>query len=397
MNAPILIVAIANSIHTLRWLEMVGGGGRPVVLLPATMDPPLAELDSLPLVASAADLAKLGPGGIGRWDPQPGEDDAPDDMPAPIGFGDRARLVRGATIARAVRILRPAVLHSMEMQIAGYASLRATELLGAACPPWMFSNWGSDIFLYRKLAAHRPVLEAVARRIDGCLNECLRDLALMRTLGFSGPAQPVIPASGGADFGRLPPLSSLAPTASRRRIVVKGYHGWSGRAQHILSALHLAAAQLRGFRISVVLATPEVALAASRLAETDGLDIATEPWAPSHEAALRWISEARLMIGVGISDGIGTTLLEAMALGAFPIVACTSCAAEWISSGTNGMIVDPHDIASLAAAIKIAATDDGLVEAAAPRNRETVERRWNAAHNRKVALAAYDAVIAGRP
>jgi glycosyltransferase involved in cell wall biosynthesis len=103
------------------------------------------------------------------------------------------------------------------------------------------------------------------------------------------------------------------------------------------------------------------------------------------------------MIGVGISDGIGTTLLEAMALGTFPIVACTSCAAEWVSAGTTGMIVDPHDVAALAAAIGMAATDDAMVEAAAPRNRDTVERRWNAGPNRIAALAAYDAMIAGSP
>ncbi len=225
MTAPILIVALGNSIHTLRWLEMVAGSGRPVVLLPATIEPSLAELEELPLVASAADLAKLGPGGLGRWDTRSGNEAPPDDMPAPIGFGDRSRLVRGATISHAVRVLRPALLHSMEMQIAGYACLRAAELLGAACPPWLFSNWGSDILLYQKLAAHRPLLEAVARRIDGCLNECRRDLALMRTLGFDGPPQPVIPASGGADFSRLPPLSTLTPTASLLNIVVKGYHG----------------------------------------------------------------------------------------------------------------------------------------------------------------------------
>jgi hypothetical protein len=256
MNAPILVVAIANSIHTLRWLEMIRDGGRQVVLLPATMDPPLAEVNSLPLVASAADLAKLGSGGVGRWDSWSGNGAAADDMPAPIGFGDRSRLVRGATIARAVRVLHPAVLHSMEMQIAGYACLRAADLLGPDCPPWLFSNWGSDILLYQKLAEHRSLLAPVARRIDGCLNECRRDFALMRALGFNGTIHQIIPASGGADFGRMPALSSLAPTASRRSILVKGYHGWSGRAQHVLSALHLAAAQLRRYRISVVLASP---------------------------------------------------------------------------------------------------------------------------------------------
>jgi glycosyltransferase involved in cell wall biosynthesis len=107
------------------------------------------------------------------------------------------------------------------------------------------------------------------------------------------------------------------------------------------------------------------------------------------------MARARLMIGVGISDGIGTTLLEAMALGVFPIVASTSCAGEWIRSGVDGFIVNPHDVDEIAQAITRAATDDVLVDAAAPRNRAEVERRWNARLNSDAALAIYKAVVEG--
>jgi hypothetical protein len=306
----------------------------------------------------------------------------------------RRAIVRGASVARAIRALRPAMVHSMEIQLAGYACLQAAMLLGRECPPWLVSNWGSDVFLYEKLAEHRPVLTELVRRADAIASECRRDIAIVRALGFQGERLFVLPASGGADFARLPEPDDV-PSA-RREIVVKGYHGWSGRAMHALSAIYLAAPDLAGYRIRVILAADAVADAVTRIAAANGLDIAVEPWAGSHDAALARLARARMMIGIGISDGIGTTLLEAMALGAFPIVAATACADEWIRSGTDGMIVDSHDVGALAQAIARAASDDALVDAAATHNREMVERRWSVRLNRDAALAMYAAVAGER-
>jgi len=396
MTAPILVVAMPDSVHTLRWLHLVrGAAGRPLVLLPATAHDPIEELAGLPRVSSATDVERLGDGGIGLWNEPPDSwSRPPDNLPAPIGFGDRCAIVRGASVACAIRALRPAMVHSMEIQLAGYACLRAVALLGDDCPPWLVSNWGSDVFLYEKLAEHRPVLTALAQRADAVASECQRDVALLRALGFRGERLFVVPASGGADFGRFPETGG-APS-SRREIVVKGYHGWSGRAMHTLSAVYLAAPELAGFTVRVVLASDTVADAVARVASRIDLSIAIESWSGSHAAALARLARARMMIGIGISDGIGTTTLEAMALGAFPIVAATACADEWIRSGVDGIIVDPHDVGALAQAITRAASDDALVDAAAIRNREVVEHRWNVRLNRSVALAMYTAVEKGR-
>jgi len=391
MSAPILVVAMPDSVHTLRWLQLVRGGGRPLVLVPVTAVCPIDELAGLPRVSCGAHVKRLGDGGIGLWEEPPESWSQPsDDLPAPIGWGDRRAIVRGASVACAVRVLRPAMVHSMEIQLAGYACLRAATLLGDRCPPWLVSNWGSDVFLYEKLAEHRPVLTALAHRADAVASECQRDVAILRALGFRGERLFVLPASGGADFERFPE-AGVAPS-SRREIVVKGYHGWSGRAMHTLSALYLAASELAAYRVRVVLASDAVADAAARIASQSDLNIVIESWSGSHATALARLARARMMISIGISDGIGTTTLEAMALGAFPIVAATACVDEWLRSGVDGMIVDPHDVAALAQAITRAATDDALVDAAAVRNREVVEQRWNVRLNRSAALAMYAAV-----
>lgn len=388
--SPILVVALPDSVHTLRWLQMVRGGGRPLVLLPATSQRPVGDLARLPRVSRAGDLERLGADGVGLWEePEAAWTSPADDLPCPIGFPDRRTIVRGATVARAVRALRPALLHSMEVQLAGYACLDASTRLGETCPPWLVSNWGSDVFLYEKLDEHRPVLTELVRRAAAVASECQRDIAIVRALGFSSDRLYVLPASGGTDFTALP-ATSRAPS-SRSEILVKGYHGWSGRAMHTLSALYLAAPDLRGLRVRIVLASQTVADTAKRIAASSDLSIDVEPWSESLHAAQSRLARARLMIGIGISDGIGTTLLEAMALGAFPIVAATACADEWIRSGTDGMVVDPHDVAAIADAIVRAATDDALVDAAAVRNRSVVEERWDVRVNRTEALAMYAA------
>ena len=183
--------------------------------------------------------------------------------------------------------------------------------------------------------------------------------------------------------------------SERNVILIKGYHGWSGRAMHVLSALLLAAPQIRRFRVQVVLASDEVAAMAREVARITTLEIQVEGWSNDRQVALQRTANARIAIGIGISDGIGTSFLEAMALGAFPIAATTACACEWVRNGIDGMVVDPHDVNALAQAIARAATDDLLVDAASLRNRCEVEQRWNVHINREQALRMYEEIIEG--
>lgn len=384
----ILIVAMADSVHTARWLGLLHRAPFTPVLLPVGLGRPVPELAALTPVASRAEVDALPAGTLGLWDL--GRMAGPaDPLPPPINAPDREQLLRGRAVLAAIAALRPTLVHSMEVQHAGYACLAAERERRGMFPPWLVSNWGSDFQFYRVLGVHRPVLEELAARMDFYLGECARDQRVARELGYAGPEIDPIPASGGMDFSRLPPIRTMPPPSQRRDIVVKGYHGWSGRAMHVLSALRLIAPALVGFRIRVVLAGEAVAAMTGKLRATDGLDISVEPYAPSHAEALARLAGARMTISAGISDGIGTTTLEAMAMGSFPIAGESSCAGEWIACGRDGFQVDPHDVAGMAAKIAQAAKDDALVDAAAHRNRAVVERRWSAAVNAEKVIRLY--------
>ncbi len=400
MTKPtILVVGMTDSVHVARWFRSVRTGPFRLVLLPVSRNSGTSHLGETSLVSNAGDVARLPEGAIAIWhgSSQSSWDSPPDPTPPPLFVPNRLNLARAESILAAIRELHPAILHSMEIQHAGYACLQAAETAGADFPHWLVSNWGSDLQLYRKFSLHRPVLERLARRMDSYLSECRRDQQIARELGYSGALLEPLPASAGFDFSTGHRLEDLRPPSQRREILIKGYHGWSGRALHVLSAIHLAAPRLKPFRIRIALASPEVAAMARMLCDQDGLDIVVDPYYPSHAEALARVSSARLTVSVGISDGIGTTTLEAMALSSFPIASCAACVDEWIESGRDGLIVNPHDVASLSNALVRGAEDDGLVDAAAIRNRSEVEKRWNAAKNSERINALYRQLLSDVP
>jgi len=126
-----------------------------------------------------------------------------------------------------------------------------------------------------------------------------------------------------------------------------------------------------------------------------GLDIQVAPYVADHRDAIARLAQARAVVGVGISDGISTTLLESMAVGTFPIQSATACADEWIECGRGGIVVSPCDTGAIAEAIFRAATDDALVDDAAAINLRTVTSRWSAAVNGAKVWEIYDRVAAG--
>nr|WP_114385267.1 glycosyltransferase [Methylorubrum zatmanii] len=403
----ILIVGMQNSVHLARWINMLRGKFARFVVFPVHNLEPVAELHPWSPVSSRSDVEALGSGDVGvfqltrtdseRYTTWAMERAAGRLFPASLGVETNPSLALPDELIAAIRMLQPDLVHTMEVQLAGYLALGAKRYLGSAMPPWLLSNWGSDIYLYHRLPAHRPVVLELMGAIDGYLAECQRDVPLARRLGLKGHAFNPMPASGGIDFSTVPALDQLAPPSQRNTILVKGYHGWSGRGMHILSALHMAAPALRGRCIRVQFCSAAMLEMMQAMAEADGLDIAPVPYALTHEEALGRIAEARIVVGIGISDGIGTTLLESMCYGAFPIKATTSCACEWIQNGRDGIIVDPHDVKGLAEALVQAASDDALVDAASTRNRIRVEERWDVDRNSAAAQLIYRNMLNDSP
>ena len=277
-------------------------------------------------------------------------------------------------LAALIRRIKPDLIHSMEFQHAGYLVLRARELYGAGFPPWLATNWGSDIFYYSRFDDHRAQIKRLLAAIDFYSCECKRDIKLARQLGYGGPVFSALPNSGGFDLEHVRSLRSPGPSSRRKLIMIKGYQHFAGRAMTALDVLEKFSQALKGYRIVLYSPGEEPWKRALNLKAKGVLDIDVQT-ATTHDTILSLFGQARIYMGISISDAISTSALEAMAMGAFPIQTNTSCCDEWFRDGKGGFIVPPDDFETICNRFHRALTDDALVDRAADANWKTVQSR----------------------
>jgi glycosyltransferase involved in cell wall biosynthesis len=279
----------------------------------------------------------------------------------------------------------------MEIQAAGYLVWEVKRQYGGKFPPWIVTNWGSDIYLFGRLAAHVEKIRGVLENCDYYSCECHRDIHLAKQMGLKGEVLSVLPNTGGFDLQRVAQFRQLGPTSGRKLILLKGYQHFAGRALVGLRAISLCANELREYEVAIYCPNPDVKIAAELVSRANGIPIHIVPPC-SHDEMLRLYGRARIYIGLSISDAISTSLLEAIVMGAFPIQSCTSCADEWIVDGEMGFIVPPEDPEPIAAAIRRAVSDDALVDRAAELNAALARERIDQKIIRPQVIAMYEKV-----
>jgi glycosyltransferase involved in cell wall biosynthesis len=284
------------------------------------------------------------------------------------------RLNGPKVLARLIRELKPDLVHSMEFQHCGYLSLRAKELYGENFPKWLATNWGSDIFYFQRFSDHRAQIIRLLSSIDFYSCECERDIAIARELGMTCKALPVLPNSGGFNLPHLESLKTGTPASQRKLIMVKGYEHFAGRAMIALDVLEAIAASLEGFEVVMFSVSAEPRKRAIELKNQGKLNIRVIDWA-THDEILSHFGQARIYLGVSISDGVSTSCLEAMAMGAFPIQTNTACCDEWFEDGIGGFVISAEDPEKIRQCVERALFDDGLVNSAEAINALTVKSR----------------------
>jgi len=293
---------------------------------------------------------------------------------------------RGSMLRASIKRFQPNIVHALELQNAGYLSLRALSKVKPKGLKLMVTNWGSDIFWFQRFPRHQVKLRELLRLADAYSAECVRDVALARNLAFAGQSMPVIPNAGGfskAELG-IPRLDS----SQRKIIALKGYHGWVGRAKVSLEAVREMSDELQGYQIVVYSANTSVLMLAKQVSKQTGLEIkAFGKGAMSHAQVLEMFAKSKIYVGLSESDGISTSMLEAMAMGAIPVQTSTACCDEWF--GDSGVAVHEINVPAVKDAIR-----QGLKLAEDPanalKNLKTIENKASAETVKKVALKFYD-------
>jgi glycosyltransferase involved in cell wall biosynthesis len=390
----ILFVARQDSIHTARWIAQVAGRGWDLHVFSAqsgSLDPKAARPHS-----GLREVTVYGVSSRRHEDLDPSVR-VRGFVPARRAAGLLSWKLEPAyprAIAWLVRRLKPDIVHSLEIQRAGYMTHAAKQKYGSGFPPWIVSNWGSDISLFGRVPEHAERIRAVLADCDYYSAECERDIGLAREFGFAGTALPVRPNAGGFDLAEARTLREREPPSRRRVIALKGYQHWAGRALVGLKAIELCADKLRGYRVAVHSPGEYVELAATLTSKATNIPIDIVSTA-SHEQILELHSTARASIALSIGDGISTSSLEAMAVGSLPIQSSSSCLGEWVRDGETGLLVDAEDPHSIARALARAATDDVLVDEAARLNSAVVEQRLDASVLARQVADTYEEIASG--
>jgi len=279
------------------------------------------------------------------------------------------------------------------MQHSGYLTLKAKEIMGNSFPTWIYTPWGSDIYLFGRLPDHREKIETVLASCDYYAPKSDRDITLAKKFGFNGEFLPVLPGNGGLDTAKLKSCWLPGRCSDRKIILVKGYQGVMNRALVALHAIELCTDLLMDYSIFVYSAsTDDVKIKTMLISQDFGISIKILP-PQSHEEMLSLYGQARISISLSISDGVPNSLLESMVMGAFPIESNTSCANEWITHGETGFIVPPEDPVSVAEVIRLAIKDDNLINHSAEKNFQIAQKRIDRSVINPQIISLYDKII----
>ena len=285
------------------------------------------------------------------------------------------RLWRSYFLYREIRRIKPTHLHFHETQHGAYifnpiAFHPKVNFKGRL----IVSTWGSDLIVYGNTESQRADIKRVMSWTNLLTSERTVDIEIAEKHGFIGEFKAPLYITIGGKFH----LNKINKTSERSLVLIKGYQDNHGRALNALESIEKLSLtmNLDKFEFRVFSASESVKLKAELLQEVCGLNIRVLPHM-SKIALMKFFEEARVYLGLSISDGLSTSMIEAMSYGAFPIQSRNSAAPDFILDGISGGVVDPWDIKKIVEILGRALTDDDLVNNASTTNIQTLCRKYD--------------------
>lgn len=363
-----VIVGMADSIHVARWLEQLRGEAWDIRLVSSSPHRRIHPRVQSLLEGQPGQALNLSIGFVSRK------------LSAPLWVLDRFLndRLRGALLRREVQKHDPKIVHVLEFQHAGYMLLASRVANKTSSRPrCIVTNYGSDIYWFQNQRRHLVKIKQLLQVADAYTAECNRDLLLAVSFGLRSEIVEVFPNTGGLTREDLGLSKRASVTSKRKLLVVKGYEGKFGMG---IAALKLVSETTRKFpmvEVIVYSANLRVRTLCLLLKVFRGTNVrAYSKGSLSHSSLLELLRDARVYFALSRSDGISTSMLEAMAMGAFPIQSGTACADEWLVTGQSGFIVDINDLHGIDEQLANALENDRLVESAQKLNLARIESSY---------------------
>ena len=370
----VVLVCMVDSIHVARWIAQFEPSEVEFTLFPSTPNRRVHAMIK-DMMAKNGNI-KIVPFGGKLSIPLWGMD---------LIFSD---YVRGLLLRRILKREQPDFVHALELQHGGYIASRALED-SALKTPFIATNYGSDIFWFQQFPKHLAKIKRLLARADRYSAECNRDVELAKKYGFTGEVMPVFPNAGGFTEEQL--NRPLTPTAERKVIAIKGYEGWVGRASIAVEALYSLTEELADYKIVFYSCNAKTIRIVKKLKRKTGLNIEWHGKGElAHTEMLDLFASARIYVGISLSDGISTSLLEAMAMGAFPIQTSTACVDDWFDSNKSGIKIERVSASEIVASVRSALNlQASKLEPALDANKSAIEMKATAVQILKLASRFY--------
>jgi glycosyltransferase involved in cell wall biosynthesis len=266
---------------------------------------------------------------------------------------------------------RPAWVHAFRIPFEG--------MLAASTPaefPLILSTWGNDFTLHASSTGRMETMTRRAlRRADALMSDTECDLQREQEWGYS-PQKPclVVPGNGGTDVDELASLTKDIQRADPPQVInPRGLRSYV-RNDTFFKAIPLVLTKQPN--VQFVCASMEGQSEALNWVEQLGIEknIRFLPYVSQPEL-WREYAKSTVMVSNSTHDGSPNSLMEAMALGCFPVCGDIESIRAWITDGENGLLVDPADPSTLAKAILQALENADLRSAAAKRNAQLIREK----------------------
>jgi len=333
----VLLLADASSFHTLKWFRAYGARGADVLV--ASLEPPRKEL--------AERTTFLRPPFTRR----------------PLSY-----MLALSRVRALVSEFRPEVVNAH--MATGYGFLAA---LSCKNEKLVVSLWGPDVLESpRRGPLHRAALRFVFRKAHLLQTDArVMDRILAEDFGVPREKMFFMPYGLRADLLNRP-LPGFTPGPPWRLISHRKLEPIYAPFT-ILEALSQLKAKGHHFSMSFASGGSLEQALRDEMARR-GIPGEVTGWLPERELHDR-LANSHIFISSSLSDSTPVSLLEAMALGAFPVVSDLPAKGEWVVDGLNGLLFDPSCPAELARKLEECFARPGLVQRARELNRSLVRER----------------------
>jgi len=379
----IIIVGMINSIHLVRWVEHLYNYNKLEILIfpvfPARVHPRLLKILNLKGKKSNIKIAHILPwSNVNFW------------VLKLMNFLFESFFSYWLNFL--IKKTNPEYIHAHELSTSSILCLRVRSNFRGTFPKWIVTNWGSDLYFFYKKKKFKENLKKVLQLSNFYSAECRRDYKIAKKIGIKATFLDCVINSGGIPIQSVKKIRKKQLTSSRKVILIKGYHGLFGLAINSIKAIQKISHHLKEYTIIVYSADQIVVDYCNSIKKKLNLkyQIYSNNINLTQKEMYELFSKAKVYIGISKSDGISTSLLESMALGAFPIQSNTSCANEWILNKRTGYILPPGDIKLISKKILLAINNDKQVNLAAKLNWNTIVKKADSNKIKKIIRKIYN-------